>query len=202
LANRQAQALPLLIGTTALDLPLFFPPSKLNPLAWFGPDADKARDAYAAPATLDRNSLAALLLSIGADMTMHEPARYAARQVTAQGFPAWLYRFTYTAQSERPETMQQGHAGELPFFFDQLAARYGANTVTPADEATARAFNTYAANFVKTGNPNSPELASWPPFDPTAYDLMHFAPAGPAYTTDPRADRIRLVEQARDREQE
>ena len=196
LGDGKVPALPMIIGTTALDLPAFFPPSKLNPLAFFGEDAEKARAAYGAPAQLDQKSLAALLLGIGADMTMHEPARYAAQQVTAHGSPAWLYRFTYTAEATRPESMAQGHAGELAFLFDQLAAQYG-SAATTKDEAMARAFHTYVANFVKHGDPNGDGLPQWPAFAPAAYDLMHFTlDAGPVFERDPRAERVELVGKA------
>jgi para-nitrobenzyl esterase len=199
LARTDATALPVLIGTTALDLPAFFPPNKLNPLAWFGEDAAAARAAYRVPEQLDRSSLAQLLLGIGADMTMHEPARYVAQVVSAHSSPAWLYRFTYTAEGTRPESTAQGHAGELPFLFDQLPARYS-GAVTPQDKATARAFNTYVANFVKTGDPNGTGLPAWPQFDEAGYDLLHFSPTGPVYERDPRADRIELVAKARARQ--
>ena len=200
LARREAPAMPMIIGTTALDLPAFFPPSKLNPLAFFGEDVEKARAAYGAPVRLDQNSLAALLLGIGADMTMHEPARFVAQQLTGQGSPVWLYRFTYTAESTRPKSMAQGHAGELAFLFDQLAAQYGSE-VTPRDEAMAQAFHTYVANFVKQGNPNGEGLPQWPSFAPAAFDLMHFSlSTGPVYERDPRAERVELVEKARERQ--
>jgi para-nitrobenzyl esterase len=196
LKSGEAPALPTIIGTTALDLPAIFPASKLDPLAFFGGNAAKARDAYAVPENPDRNSLAALMLSIGADMTMHEPARYVARQLTSQSAPVWLFRFTYTADSTRPDSLAQGHAGELPFLFDQLAAQYGA-AVTPKDEATAHAFHTFIANFVKSGDPNGRGLPEWPSFSPGNFDLMHFSLDGPVYERDPRADRVELVEEAR-----
>lgn len=43
LRDGQAPQVPMIIGTTTLDLPAFFPPSKLNPLAFFGDDAEKTR---------------------------------------------------------------------------------------------------------------------------------------------------------------
>jgi para-nitrobenzyl esterase len=195
LQRGQAYPVAMVIGTTALDLPLFFPPSKLNPFSYFGAEADAARAAYHAPATLDQESLARLLLSIGTDMTMHEPARYAARQMTALGNPVWLYRFTYTAESTRPAVMAQSHAGELPFLFDQLAARYG-GAVTANDQQMATAFNTYIANFVKNGNPNGPALPTWPTFDPTQVALLNFTlDDGPVFGPDPRPG-VALVERA------
>lgn len=116
----------------------------------------RKRAAYNVPETLDQQSLSLLLLSIGADMTMHEPA-LSAQQMTAQGSPVWLYRFTYTAESAHPESMQQSHAGELPFMFDMLDARYG-DAVTVQDRRTGQAFNAYVTNFVKTGDPNEAGL--------------------------------------------
>ena len=96
--------------------------------------------------------------------------------------------------------MAQGHAGELPFMFDQLAARYG-DAVTAKDEEMAMAFNTYVANFVKSRDPNVDALPVWPKFDAAEYDLMHFTvDAGPLFGRDPRAERVELLERARERE--
>jgi para-nitrobenzyl esterase len=205
-AERFAQAaearMPVVIGTTAADLPLSFPPHKVRPFSYFGRDADAARDAYDAPRHLDRDSLIRVLLSIGADMTMHEPARFVARNVSAHGSPAWLYRFSYTATSTRPESRKTGqtHAGELPFLFNTLEAKYGDQT-TDEDRRTAHAFNSYVANFVATGDPNGSGLPPWPRFDQTHFDLMNFSlDDGPVFGPDPRAPRVALVEQAAERE--
>jgi para-nitrobenzyl esterase len=202
-------AVPIVIGTTAADLPEFFPPRVTDPYPFFGDDARAARRHYALPFLAQ----AALLLkgqsglrdllpvaSIGADMTMHEPARFVAREMTAQGQPAWLYRFTYTAESTRPEAAKQSHAGELPFLFDTLGARYG-DAVTDADRRAAGAFNAYVADFVRTGDPNGGGLPTWPRFDPDAIDLMDFSlDDGPVFGRDDRADGIAMVERALDRE--
>lgn len=199
LRSGDAAAMPLIIGTTALDIPLHFPPSKLDPFAYFGEDAAAARAAYGADEIGDAEGFARLLLAIGADMTMHEPARFVARQMTAAGEPAWLYRFTYTAESTRPESTGQGHAGELPFLFDQLDAKY-AEEVTDNDRAVARAFNLYVGNFVRTGDPNEEGLPAWPQFDPAQYELMNFTlDDGPVFGPEPRPG-VALVERAADRE--
>lgn len=192
-----AANVPMIIGTTAADLPLIFPPSKLDPFAYFGADAEAARTAYNAPATLDQNSLTLLLLSIGADMTMHEPARFVAKAMTAAGNPVWLYRFTYTAEATRPAAKVQSHAGELPFLFDTLAAKYG-DKVTDKDRQVAHAFNTYVGNFVKSGDPNGADLPAWPKFDPAQVDLLNFTlDDGPVFGPDPRPS-VALVERAAD----
>ncbi|HET9661405.1 MAG TPA: carboxylesterase family protein, partial [Thermomicrobiales bacterium] len=158
-----ARLMPVIIGTTAVDVPTHFPPSKLHPLSWFGPDEDAAREAYGygAKRFLGPGDLIQLRLAIGADLTMHEPAHFIASTMQEAGFGAWVYRFTYTAESTRPASMAQVHSGELPFLFDNLAARYG-DAVTDNDEAAAIAFHTYVSNFVKNGNPNGDGLPDWP----------------------------------------
>jgi para-nitrobenzyl esterase len=192
-----APDVPIIIGTTALDLPLYFPPSKIDPFAFFGDEADAARVAYNATGTLDQQAFLLTLLSISTDITMHEPARFVAREMTAAGNPAWLYRFTYTAQSTRPEATGQGHAGELPFLFNTLAAKFG-EKVTEQDQLMADAFHAYAANFIKNGDPNGERLPAWPPFGPEQTELMHFTlDDGPVFEPEPRPGLF-LVERAVD----
>jgi para-nitrobenzyl esterase len=196
---------PIIIGTTASDLFEQFPPVLTDPYSYFGDDARAAESHYRLPflarAALVLRGQGELreyipLLSIGADMTMHEPARFVAREITALGSPAWLYRFTYTAESTRPDSTSQSHAGELPFLFDMLSARYP--VVSDNDTRTAQAFNTYVSNFVKTGNPNGSGLPVWSSFD-GQFTLMNFSlEEGPVYGTDPRVDGIMLVERAAD----
>jgi para-nitrobenzyl esterase len=197
-ARAEEAKVPVIVGTTAVDIPLTFPPHKILPFAYFGPDAAQARAAYNAPAKLDRDTLIPILLSIGADMTMHEPARFVARKVTAGGNAAWLYRFTYTAASTRPDSLKMGqsHAGELPFLFANVDAKYGDKT-TDSDRQFAQQFNTYVANFVLTGDPNGGSLPAWPSFDPAQFNLMNFTfDDGPVFGPDPRAVRVELVERA------
>jgi para-nitrobenzyl esterase len=199
-ARGEQARVPVIVGTTAADLPLTFPPLKIFPFTYFGSDSDKAKAAYNAPEKLDRDTLVPILLSISMDLTMHEPARFVAREVTAAGDPAWLYRFTYTADSTRPESLKPGqsHAGELPFMFNTLEAKYG-DAVTPADREVAVAFNTYVSNFVKTGDPNGGALPDWPKFDSAKFDLLNFTfDDGPVFGADPRAARVELVERATD----
>ncbi|HYC06301.1 MAG TPA: carboxylesterase family protein [Candidatus Binatia bacterium] len=193
-----AKRVPLLIGSTALDVPLHFPPRKLDPLAWFGPERAAAREAYDAPDHLDLEGALRLLLAIGADMTMHEPAHFLAASMLAGGRPAWVYRFTYTAESTRPGAAGQVHAGELPFLFDTLESRYGAAT-TSRDQATARAFNAYVSNFVRRGDPNGPGLPAWPMAEPGRFEVLDFSlDDGPVFGPEPRAG-VELVARARDR---
>jgi para-nitrobenzyl esterase len=203
----RAADVPIIIGTTATDLAEYFPPRVTEPYVYFGEDAKSARDHYELPliarAALVLKGQSALkdllpVLSIGADMTMHEPARFVADQMTERGQPAWVYRFTYTAESTRPESEKQIHAGELPFLFDTLGSTYG-DATTDLDRRTAGAFNTYVANFIKTGDPNGNGLPTWPSAEPEEFDVLDFTPSdGPVFGPDPRGDGLELVKRVAD----
>ncbi len=90
---------PILIGTTTEDLALPFPPLPDDPLSYFGSDAEKARTIYNPDRRLDAIKVRYML---GVDMTMQEPARFVAKQMTRVGMSAWLYRFGYVPESMRP----------------------------------------------------------------------------------------------------
>lgn len=194
LRQNRAARVPVIIGTTAVDLPVFLPPL-INPFGYFGDDWTAARLAYNPKGGF--TSIAARL-SIGTDISMHEPARYVARRMTAMGNPVWLYRFTYTAESTRPKETGQAHAGELPFIFDTLQAKYGGKT-TAKDRIAARQFHSYVANFIKNGDPNAAGLPLWPKFDPQQLKLMNFTlNDGPVFGDEPRPGVI-FVERVADR---
>lgn len=190
----EAAGVPLIIGTTSADLPVTFPPLD-NPWSYFGAEAERAIATYNPSGTLPPE---AIIATIAVDMTMHEPARFVAKQMTAANYPAWLYRFGYVAKSLRPDTMGAEHASELPFLFNTLSARYG-NAVTEQDQVTAQLFHTYIANFVKIGNPNGEGPPTWTQYDPNSADIMMFTPqATAAMIADPWAERLDLVERAAD----
>lgn len=191
LQQGNATNVPILIGTTSADLPVTFPPLN-KPLSYFGANAEKAGALYNPTGKLPPQ---ALIIPIATDITMHEPARFVAKQLTAAGKPAWLYRFGYVAESLRPEKMGAEHASEQPYLFSTVDARYGKAT-TATDRTVARLFHTYFANFAKFGNPNGEGLPAWAPYNPTKPDLMMFTLNGTAMTEpDPWKERLDLVEQ-------
>jgi para-nitrobenzyl esterase len=185
---------PILIGTTSADLPVTFPPLD-NPLSYFGGDAEKASMLYNPGGKLPAK---ALIIPIAVDITMHEQARFVAKQMTAIENPAWLYRFGYVAESLRPKKMGADHASELPYLFNTLDARYG-KVVTARDRAMAQTFQTYFANFAKSGNPNGEGLSNWTQYNPAKPDLMMFTLNGTAtMEADPLSARLDLVEKVAD----
>ena len=188
----EAAKMPLMIGTVALDLPTAFPPRKEPyPYAYFGADAEKAREIYGLFGPL-------AFVEVGMDMTMHEPARFVAKAMTAAGSKAWLYRFSYVVESADLLARLRGtpHSFELPFLFQTLDAQYPhQDQVSPNDREMARKFSSYFANFAKSrdAEPNAGGLPQWSQFDPR-FQLMHFRPdPGPKFEGEPRRG-VALVE--------
>jgi para-nitrobenzyl esterase len=197
LRRGEAAKVPLIIGTTGQDLPVIFPPDRANPPSYFGTDAETAGALYNPGGQLPTPALTA---AVAVDLTMQEPARFAARQMTAAGNPVWLYRFSYVAESLRPESAGAEHASELPYLFNTLDARFG-NDATEKDRAMALATHTYFASFGKSGDPNGTGLPAWPTYDPAKPDLMNFTlDNGPMMEADPWKERLDLVERASERE--
>jgi len=160
-------------------------------LSFFGTDAAAAKAVYFADGTDAHTAIKHMAV----DRTMHEPARFAARHVTATGQSAWLYRFQYVAESLRP-TGTAAHASEVPYVFGVVDARYGAAT-TPKDRAMADTVMGYIAAFAKTDDPNRSGLPPWPRYDAKRAELMMFTPDGTAVMqTDPWKSRLDLVERA------
>ncbi|MGF1937283.1 MAG: carboxylesterase/lipase family protein [Nostoc sp. ChiQUE02] len=196
LRRGEAAKVPLLIGSTSQELPITYPPSRENPLSYFGVDADKARVLYNLRGKLQPSEI---LQTIAIDMTMHEPARFVAKQMVAAGNPVWLYRFGYVAESLRPKVKDADHGSEQPYLFMTLDACYGKD-VTEKDRTMAQMFHTYFANFAKFGNPNGSGLPNWSTYDPGKFDLMRFTPnGGSVMAADPWKERLDLVERAVER---
>jgi para-nitrobenzyl esterase len=189
---------PMIIGTTDVEPPLYFPPKQDGyPYSYFGRDAGKAL-------LVCGFIPAAATINIGMDMLMHEPARFAARMITKSGNPAWLYRFSYVLENVRLFKKEASHADDIPFLFQNLDKINPLLIVTEKDWQASRAFSTYLANFVKSpaGNPdpNAAGLAMWQKFDQASFRLMRFTlDDGPKFAEDPLEPRIQLVQDAAER---
>jgi para-nitrobenzyl esterase len=125
---------------------------------------------------------------------MVEPSRFIATEAAAAGQPAWQYRFSYVATSLRDKWITGApHATEIPYVFDTVKARYGAD-LTADDAATAHAANMYWVSFVKTGDPNTSGLPNWPKYGAGTDIILDFTPAGPAAVADPWKTRLDLTQ--------
>lgn len=192
-AGRQARV-PVMVGATSADIGLLPADTKEALFARFGAHAAAARAAY------DPNGTAALPLlsaATGSDRQMVEPARFVAQRVAAGGAPAYVYRFSYVAQSMRSEWKGAPHATDIPYFFDTVAAKYGP-ALTPQDAAMARAINAYVIGFAKTGVPQGAGLPAWPAFSGKGPLMDLAAPGTPIVGPDPWQARIDVTEAVAD----
>jgi para-nitrobenzyl esterase len=189
LAGRQMK-IPVMIGANSADIGFSFAKTMDEVFAPFGGSADKARAVYDPDKSGDVRKVGS---AVAMDRMMVEPARFIARMVAASGEPAYLYRFSYVAESMRKQWPGAPHATEIPFVFDTVAAKYGKD-LTPADEAAAQAANAYWAAFAKTGNPNGDGRPAWPAMTAKGDALLDFTDAGPKPGPDPWTARMDLIE--------
>ena len=120
--------------------------------------------------------------------------REASAMIADKGVPVWEYRFSYVAGSVGKSGAQ--HATDIPFFFDNVSVKYGAQT-TAKDEAVGAAMSTYLANFVKHGDPNGGTMAQWPRYTRANDTLADFATSGKVVVQrDPWGSEIDRLSQA------
>jgi para-nitrobenzyl esterase len=183
------QHVPMIVGANSMDIG-FTRATTLDELfAPFGTNAEAAKTAYDAAGSTD---VRALGMKVAADQFMIEPARFVAQTLSSQGIPVWEYRFAYVATSMRPQWPGAPHATEIPFVFDTVHAKYGAQ-LTAEDESIARQTNEYWANFAKTGTPNGAGLPKWPLY--TGKDeLLTIQSGGPVAESDPWKARLDLAQ--------
>ncbi|MGT2515932.1 carboxylesterase/lipase family protein [Sphingomonas panni] len=101
--------------------------------------------------------------------------REASAMIAGKGVPVWEYRFSYVADSVGQGGAQ--HATDIPYFFDNVRIKYGAQT-TAKDEAVGTAMSSYLANFVKRGDPNGGTMPQWPRYTSANDMLADFAASG------------------------
>jgi beta-glucosidase len=182
--------LPLIIGANSAEIGFPQGDSMEALFAPFGSEAEKARREYNPEKSDDVRLVGTRIAS---DRMMVEPARFVARAVAAAGVPSFEYRFSYVAESLRPDMKGAPHASEIPYVFDTVRARYG-DKLTGQDEATAQKAIAYWVNFAKTGNPNGNGLPQWPAYDGKSDILLDFNLTGPAAVPDPWKERLDLIE--------
>jgi para-nitrobenzyl esterase len=127
----------------------------------FHSHADKVFAAY--PANNDADVPAAFL-AMDTDYDFGFGANLLAREVTAHGQRAYLYRFTNVGAGEFAE-LGAFHSEESMF----LSGKYWASWVkSPGDAQLSNTLIGYWTEFAKTGEPSSPNLPSWPAYQPDA----------------------------------
>jgi para-nitrobenzyl esterase len=184
------QHVPFVVGTNSMDIGFSHARTVDELFAPFGANAEAAKKAYDGA---DAKNIKMLGMKVAADQFMIEPARFVAQTLSSQGDSVWEYRFAYVASSMREKWPGAPHATEIPFVFDTVKAKYGAE-LTPQDEAIARATNEYWANFAKTGDPNGPGLPKWPQYNSKTDELLMIQAGGPVGEPDPWKTRLDLTE--------
>nr|WP_312509449.1 carboxylesterase family protein [Pseudomonas luteola] len=187
----QENKVPMLIGSTSADLGFNTAKTMEELFAPFGREAERARQLYDPENTGDVQAVGA---AVAMDRMMTEPARFVASKISQHDRQAFLYRFSYVADSLRSETKGAQHASEIPYFFKTLEARYG-DKVTDKDQDMANEAHAIFVNFIKTGNPNGTNVARWLPFNREGNLVMDFAAdEGPVLKEDPWKERLDLIE--------
>ena len=164
-AGEQAQV-PLLVGWTSAEI------------AWL--DAPESPEAFVAEVR-ERygNRSEAILTAYGAEEDLARAATDLASDSwivystwkwaelhRQSGAPVYRYRFDRVrpplrGQSREQEPPGAGHATDIEYFLNTLA-KSDAYAWEDADRATAQTAARYLTNFVKTGDPNGPDLPPWP----------------------------------------
>jgi para-nitrobenzyl esterase len=183
---------PLIIGANSADIGFSTAKTMEEVLAPFGAEKEKALAAYDPDKTGD---VRAVGFRMAMDRFMGEPARFAAKTLSAQGVRTYVYRFSYVAETMRKQWPGAMHATEIPYVFDTVAAKYGKDLVAN-DEAAATAANIYWTNFAKSGDPNMPGdvAVKWPVYDSKTDAILDFSNAGPKAGPDPWKMRMDLTE--------
>jgi len=188
---------PIILGSNSAEVPAGFvnASSKEELLSLFGRLKDEAKAAYDPDGNTE---FAEMLTMVNTDKVWAEPARFTAEAWAENGVPAYIYLFSYVPESMQ-ERMRFGaaHGSEIPYVFNNLHARWGADSATSQDEEVARVMNTYWANFAKTGNPNGNGLPEWPVYKPEKNKIMEFQSDGKAAgKPDPKKERLDIIEKA------
>jgi para-nitrobenzyl esterase len=215
-SKHQESRVPVLIGSNTDEGAFLLPPqrSSVKELQTrleetFGVNSQLVRAAY--PTDTAAKLLRSELDLYGDDGFNYPMWKWAELHRQA-GLPVYYYVFgrvlsTLPGQSYKGIPRNQigaFHGDEVPYVFGNLDL-VASNALDGAprkgrwekmDYSLSKTMLTYWVNFVKTGNPNGPDVPKWPRYEESANNpLMHFdshAEVGP----DERTSRLRLLDSA------
>jgi para-nitrobenzyl esterase len=209
LGQGKSAPVPLLIGNAAQELPLFGgdSASRRAVVREFGDSAPAALDLYGLRDGLEPQPdpvLGSTSQQIAADVMFRCPANFTADMQAGSSQRVWRYQMETAAPAgpdahgdpdahagpdphavpdphaapdphgahAAPEAHAISHGAELPFVFRDLP-------LAPALDGAQPYIQRYWVNFIRTGDPNAPDLPAWPPYSQDKAYLA-FTPKGPA----------------------
>lgn len=178
-AGRQAMV-PVLAGWNSAEYSIFVPFElphltarmfEKAAMVPFGSDLGHFKQLYPDGSVKQLNSSAETLCS---DTVIREQTWEAIDRQSSRLPSTFAYYFTYAS----PYSPLPGHTAEIPFVFGTLNSTKvmgGSGMPTAADEKLSDTIMTYWTNFAKKGDPNGPELATWPKYTSKAHEVMMLA---------------------------
>jgi para-nitrobenzyl esterase len=174
--------IPLIVGTTSLEyagglMPAKPPITAVVTATDFQAAIQQLFPAYASQ-VLARYPVAtyptprAAYVGVLDDWGMLCPTRRIARAIAgSQTAPVWRYVYAHADSSGALVTRGPSHAVDLPFWFHTFSAVQGF-TPNATELGMSDTMISYLVRFAATGNPNSPGLATWNPYDTTTDPYM------------------------------
>lgn len=182
-APAQSADIPLLIGTNKDEMTLFMASEP-----WFGKLtetelAQRARqqagpraDAIlAALRTLHPDYSPTYLFAAFATATgmLGRSIALAERKAAQKGAPVWMYRLDWETPVGNG-VFKSPHTLEIPLVFDRVETNRAFVGPGPEPQAIADQMSAAWLAFARTGDPNTPALPAWPPYDAERRATMIF----------------------------
>ena len=182
-AERRHTHVPVIVGSNADEMtpfdaaglvPRTMEEFRARLAAQYGELATAFDTAYGVAGDAD---IARASLEAARDTTFSSHMRNWARATVDAGSQAYLYYFSYAPPGPRAAELKAFHAGEIPYVFNVMPSsdpREGGYAYTDADRQLADAMSSYWVNFVRTGDPNSPGLPTWTPYERDTEAYLEF----------------------------
>ena len=175
---------PAIVGSNKDETTVLFPPRDAFDLDWAGlkthlttalPCADVDKVIVELYALCPRATASDLYFTVKTELGMGANARtLASRETTHGGAPVYLYRMEWETPVDGGR-MRAHHGLDLPMVFDDRdKASAVIGTARQHAQRVADAMSAAWLAFARTGNPNAPGLAYWPPFDSKHQPTMVF----------------------------
>ena len=139
----------------------------------FGANSDKFLSLY--PATSDAEAIQSAGDFVSDRFIAYSTWAWLEAQVKTGAAPVYRYRFDLPSPADKFHHANSGafHSDDIEYVFGTLDSRQEAHW-TPADRALSDQIQQYWTNFARNGNPNDPNLPTWPTYGPkNNWQVMH-----------------------------